>query len=361
MANDEITVLLVDDSKLVRRGLRELFERDVKFHIVGEASTGKQAVGMARELDPCLITMDLDMPEMNGLDAIEEIMADSPTRILVVTGNPRYGGLDASFEALSRGALELIPKPSAWPGTGLEQARLLRCATELASVPVLPHVKALSDKRRQAKQDLHSEIPTFPNVSLAVIGASTGGPSVLRAILQALPRDFCLPIVIVQHLPDVFTTGFIEWLASYSKLPVREAMPGDRLEPGVVYVSVRGPHLVVSPRNKLEVSKEPPRGNHCPSVDVLFESAARAYGSGTLAMLLTGMGKDGARGLKVIANAGGCTIAQDEVSCVVFGMPQEAIQLGAAQHVLATADLPRILIEASWRHAAVQQIERRES
>lgn len=345
-SGDKISVLIVDDSKIVRCALRIIFEESNEFDVVGEATTGNEAVKMALALRPRLVTMDLDMPDGNGLEAIEQIMATGPTRIMVVTGVPRFEGMDASFEALSRGALELIPKPTAWPGTEYEKNTILTIARRLSTVPVLFHPKAAREKRK-AGQTALKKSPKKTAGSIIAIGASTGGPSVLRNIIESLPADLPVPVVIVQHLTDVFSNGFIQWLSTKSKLAVQEALPGTQLLPGTVFVGTRGAHVVVSSRGWIKASHEPPRNGHCPSVDILFESVAREFGSSGIGVLLTGMGRDGASGLWEIFKAGGTTVAQDEPSSTVFGMPKAAIELGAAQKVMPGQDIASFLIAAT--------------
>ncbi len=291
--------------------------------------------------------MDLDMPEGNGLYAIEQIMALEPTRILVVTSVPRYGGADATFEALSRGALDLIQKPTAWPGTTAEQEDLLVLAERLASVPVIPHVAALTNRRIKEHVRRESVTSFAQAVSLIVVGSSTGGPSAIVSILGELPDDFPVAVVVLQHLADVFAADFIKWLDSKVRLSVREALPGSLLQPGTVHVAIRGSDLSVSSRGRFEACSDSPRCRHRPSIDVLFKSAARSYGSSAMGVLLTGMGRDGAEGLKAIRQAGGITLAQDEASCVVFGMPKAAIEIGAVQRILSTREIAQALLNAA--------------
>jgi two-component system, chemotaxis family, protein-glutamate methylesterase/glutaminase len=335
-----VTVLIVDDSDVVRRALANAF--DVSgFSVIGQASTGREAIAKAIKLKPRLITMDLDMPDVDGLAAIEQIMAEAPTRILVITGVPLYAGHDSTFEALSRGALEVLPKPTVWPQADREKSNIIRVARRLAAVPVVPHVRAARQNRQrlraqyalEAAASASSRIGGRP--AIVAIGASTGGPGIIRAILSELPRDLDVPVFFVQHLADVFTAGFLEWLGSASHLPVVEALPGSRIEPHKAFVATRGSHVVVSPQGLIESSYEPPREGHCPSIDVLFESVAKVFGPRSIGVLLTGMGTDGAAGLKAIADAGGATLVQDESSSVVFGMPKAALDLCAAHKVVS--------------------------
>jgi two-component system chemotaxis response regulator CheB len=331
-----VRVLVVDDSALLRRALRATFESSADFVVIGEAASGQEAHEKVVALAPDLVTMDLDMPGMDGLAAIEAIMADRPTPVLVVTGDPRFRGLDAHFEALTRGAIELLPKPSAFPGTPREVEHLLTTARIAARVPVVPHVRGSAARRRQQRSsslDLEAVQRVPPGGSnLVVVGASTGGPGALRDLLVDLGPAPACPVIVAQHMTEAFAEGFVHWLGTVCPAPVREARAGMRLHPGIVYCVLRGPHLGVGPAAVLE----PVRGGgvHCPSVDALFHSAARHHGGRALGVLLTGMGDDGAAGLAAIAAAGGVTVAQDETTSTVFGMPKAAIDRGAARFVL---------------------------
>lgn len=359
-----VTVLVVDDSPLVRRALTSLFRADPGFAVVGEAANGKEAVAQALRLSPSLITMDLDMPEMDGLAAIEEIMARAPTPILVITSHPSYRGRDARLEARARGALEILPKPAAWPCDVGAQDRLRRLARMLSTVPVVPHVADSQRKRRAAREaargDVRGDVRRLGTgsdglgpdaatevrreIGLVAIGASTGGPGVLKELVEALPADFSAPIVIVQHLAEVPGREFARWLGRGARLAVHEAVAGERLEPGAAYVALRDVHVTVTPRGRLATHDEPPREGNRPSIDVLFESVARSYGGAAAGVLLTGMGRDGARGLLKLREAGGVTLAQDEATSAVFGMPRVARALGAAQLIVSRHDLADVLV-----------------
>jgi two-component system, chemotaxis family, protein-glutamate methylesterase/glutaminase len=343
LAGAKTSVLIVDDSALLRRALRELLESDPSFSVIGEAATGKEGVRRAQELRPRLITMDLDMPDGNGIEAIEQIMAFAPTRIMVITGVPRFSGQNTTFEALSRGALEVVAKPTAYPATAAEGANILLLAKRLSSIPVLLHTKAARERREASS--LGRPAPSETKRSVVAVGASTGGPAVLRAIISALPSGFSAPIIVVQHLADVFADGFIKWLGADAQVKVQEALPGIRLVPGTVFIGVRGTHVAVTRGGTIRAVTGRSGDGHCPSVDILFESVATEFGAGALGVLLTGMGKDGASGLRAIRDAGGLTIAQDERTSVVFGMPKAAIELGAACHVASTQEIMSLLIE----------------
>lgn len=335
-------VVVVDDSALLRWALRATLVGG-GFRVAGEAASGREAIDLVKSQRPDLVTMDLDMPDMDGLDAIEQIMAECPTPILVVTAIPRYRGLDAHFEALARGAVELVPKPSAFPGTPREQRELLEMAIMATRIPVVAHVRASVRRRREAPLTTPTRMGTG-RADLVVIGASTGGPGVLRELLLSLDR-IDAPIVIVQHMVDVFAQSFIDWLGLHTNMPVYEAKPGTSLLPGTVHVAVRGSNVRISPEGRIEAAPDD-LSPHRPSINVLFASAAESFGARALGVLLTGMGDDGATGLGAIAAAGGITVAQDEATSTVYGMPRAAVERGAARWVLPDHELARAISAA---------------
>jgi two-component system chemotaxis response regulator CheB len=344
-----VRVLVVDDSALVRQAIRRLLERHGMM-VVGECATGEEAVARVAALRPDVITLDLDMPGLDGLGVIERIMSDHPTPILVVTGEPRYRGLDAHFAALTRGAIDLVCKP----GNDVEGAQLIASIETASQVPVVPHVRGAARHRVRAR----NLTPTAPITPVAIarlvdnihpaavlIGASTGGPGVIRALLAAMGQGFPVPIIVAQHMADAFAEGFVRWLGDQVSVRVVEATPGTRVRPGTVHVAVRGSHLGISADGVL-LALPGPATPHRPSIDALFASAAANLGPRALGVLCTGMGEDGAAGMAAIAAAGGLTIAQNEASSVVFGMPRAAIERGAARLVLPVDGIMRAIRDA---------------
>jgi two-component system chemotaxis response regulator CheB len=334
-------VLVVDDSLLVRRALRRLLEA-AGCIVVGECATGDEAAARVAVLRPDVVTLDLDMPRGDGLGAIEHIMAERPTPILVVTGAPRFRGLDAHFEALTRGAIDLVAKP----GTEEEGARLVELVRTAATIPVVPHVRGTARRRRRGSSTMPppralAEVPP----AVVVVGASTGGPGTLRTMLRGLGARHPTPIVVVQHMAEDFADGFVHWLGSQVPMAVVETAPGQRLRPGCVHVAVRGPHVTIGPDGVVGLAHAP-AAPHSPSVDALFTSVATSFAGRALGVLLTGMGADGADGLAAIAAAGGLTIAQDEETSAVFGMPRAAIERGAARIVLPIDRIARAVGDA---------------
>ncbi len=329
-----IRVLVADDSALFRELLSGVVAAEPGFDVVAVASNGDEAARLARSLRPDVITMDLNMPDADGFSGIARIMAETPTPILVLTANRAE---TVGFRALSLGALDILEKPQATTDLG-EYGQLLRSRLRLlAGVKVIRHLRGLRER---------AEAPPRPGArpELVVVGASLGGPRALAAILRALPAQFPVPIAVVQHIADGFTSGLASWLASESRLEVREARDGDRLRPGLVVLAPTGRHLVVGD-GVARLSDAPPVDTFRPSVTPLFLSAARAYGAGVCGVILTGMGRDGAEGLRAIKDAGGPTLAQDEATSAVFGMPRAAIELRAVDRVLPLDEIPRVLVE----------------
>jgi two-component system chemotaxis response regulator CheB len=329
-----IRVLVADDSELFREVLARVVAAEPGFDVVAVAADGNAAAALARSLRPDVITMDLNMPDTDGFSGIARIMAETPTPILVLTGNPAEA---VGFRALSLGALDILEKPQADADLA-EYGVLLRSRLRLlAGVKVIRHLRGLRERREQPTR-------LATRVELVAVGASLGGPRALASLLRGLPASFPAPIVIVQHIAEGFTEGLASWLGSESRLRVREARDGDPLLPGRVLVGPSGRHLLVGD-GVVRLSDAPPVDTFKPSVTPLFLSAARRYGARVCGVLLTGMGRDGAEGLKAIKEAGGATLAQDEATSAVFGMPRAAIELGAVDRVLAIDDIPRVLLE----------------
>ncbi len=333
-AERPIRVLVADDSELFRELLARVVVAEPGFEVVAVAADGNAAAALTRTLRPDVITMDLNMPDADGFSGIARIMAETPTPILVLTANREE---TVGFRALSLGALDILEKPQA--SADLEEyGQLLRSRLRLlAGVKVIRHPRGLRERGlAPARAGARPEI--------VVVGASLGGPRALAAILRSLPAEFPVPIAVVQHIADGFTEGLASWLATESRLEVREARDGDRLRPGLVLVAPTGWHLLVG-EGAARLSDAPPVDTFKPSVTPLFVSAARAYGARVCGVMLTGMGRDGAEGLRSIKEAGGPTLAQDEATSAVFGMPRAAIELGAVDRVLPLDEIPRALVE----------------
>lgn len=351
-----IRVLIADDSAVARALLRSFLEADGGFDVIGEARHGREAVAMTLALRPDLVTMDLEMPVMGGLEAIEEIMSSKATPILVVSS---VADARNAFAAVSHGAVDVVSKPSVDP---VAQAAFVSKARLVASIPVITHVRALRVDPSRARPG-PSAVPVAPPVAPPVgvaagaagmpvfaVASSTGGPQALATILAALPADFCGSILIAQHISEGFASGMAAWLATLSTLPVHLGREGAMVLPGHVYVAPSETHMAVLPGGRLTLQGRAAGDVYRPACDVLLETAATVYGKRCVGLILTGMGSDGARGLAAIQAAGGHTIAQDEDSSVVFGMNRVAIERGAAEEVLPLSGIaPAMCARAAVR------------
>ncbi|GAB3472254.1 chemotaxis-specific protein-glutamate methyltransferase CheB [Massilia terrae] len=330
------TVLVVDDSSSVRALLVHILGEAPGLQVIGVANDGEEAVRMAHELAPDVITMDLHMPRMDGYEAIRRIMQSCPTRIVVVSGGEDRAEVDASFRAIEAGALVLVRRPYG-PGNPAHEstaAALVRTVRAMAEVRV---VRRWADTRRPEARKLGAQR------RLVAIGASTGGPTVLRDILAELPPGFPLPVVIVQHLAPGFTQGLADWLSGASGYPVEVLQEGTPLAAGRAYVVPDGRQPALGPGPSCKLLHAPPEHGMCPSVSHLFRAIDPELRAATAAVLLTGMGKDGAAELKQLREQGALTIAQDRASSVIYGMPGEAVRLDAAMLVLQPSEIGKLL------------------
>jgi two-component system chemotaxis response regulator CheB len=334
-----IRVLVVEDSLTVRKRICAALASHAEFDIVGEASDGKKAIELCLALRPDVITMDMMLPVMTGLSATEYIMAFCPTPILIVSSSTNRGDLFKTYDALAAGAVDALEKPDGEESDDAWDRKFVAAVKLVARIRVITHPRARLDLR-SARQPVGAVQAANEPMHLVAIGASTGGPGALIDIFRELPQDFPFPILLVQHISEQLGTAFAEWLSAQTGTSVTFAEDGERVSgaAGRIVMAPPGRHLAVRD-GRLILSDGPERNSCRPSVDVLFESLARDYGAIVTACLLTGMGRDGAAGLLSIRRAGGVTFAQDEASCVVYGMPREAVLLGAAQRVLPLSEI----------------------
>ncbi len=344
VARARTRVLIVDDSPLARDIIAAILSEDPDVEVVGQAENGRQAVELVARLRPDLVTMDIVMPVLDGLAAIQEIMAFHPTPILVVTSSSEAG---LAYRAISAGALEVMQKPEIQAGPE-EWAGFGRRVKLLAQVRVITHLRG----RAATSPGLPPAPRPGSSGRLLAVGASTGGPAALATLLAALPAGLPLGTVVVQHIAQGFVPGLIGWLKSVTPLRVKAAEDGELIAGGSVYIAPTGAHTAVTAGGRLALLRRPPVDNQRPAVDVLFEAVGQHYGRHTIAVLLTGMGRDGARGLKAIRDAGGRTIAQDEATSVVYGMPRAAVELGAAEQVLPLDDIAPAVLRLVGRESA---------
>lgn len=343
-----IKVLVVDDSALIRSLLKEIIEQDPELQLVGQAPDAYVARDLIKQLNPDVITLDIEMPRMDGLTFLEKLMAARPTPVIMISSLTEAGS-EATFRAMELGAVDFVAKPKLGIREGMEayaediieklkaasRARLRRVPPDRA--PPAGGVEKASTPR----------MPIVGTEKIIAIGASTGGTEAIKDVLIDMPAD-SPGIVITQHMPPGFTRTFAERLNRLSRLHVIEARGGERILPGHAFVAPGDHHLLVerSGANYVtRLSDAPQVHRHRPAVDPMFESVAKCAGRNVIAALLTGMGKDGAIGLRTIREAGGYTVAQDEASCVVYGMPREAVLLGGAEEVLSLEQIAEALMQ----------------
>lgn len=339
----KIRVLLADDSAFARGLLRNLLDEDGDAEVVGEATNGAQAVRLAAELEPDLITMAVEMPVMGGLEAITEIMATHAVPILVVSSDAQQ-----ARAAVACGALDAINMPNL---DVEERKRFVAKVKMLAKIRVITHMRPRT--LAQAACDVTEPMPEAMSPAMLsagvngsrifAIASSTGGPQVLAMILAQLPAKFPCPVLISQHISDGFAAGMANWLDSLCKLPVRLALGGEPLMPGAVYISPSEANLSVSPSRRVALAERLPGEIYRPNCDVLLASVADTYRCQAVGIILTGMGNDGAAGIAKIHQAGGVTLAQDEASSAIFGMNKMAIERGGVQRVLPSSEIPKAM------------------
>lgn len=341
----KIKVLLVDDSAVVRQVLLAILESEPDIQVIGTASDPIFAMEKLSRDWPDVIVLDIEMPRMDGITFLKKIMAEHPTPV-VICSSLTDKGAETTLQALAAGAVEIITKPK----VGLKNFLLDSSAELIAAVRAAAHVNVKNLPRTPvvrapvaAKLCADAILSASGNQAMlqtteriVAIGTSTGGTQALEAVLTALPR-VCPGIVIVQHMPEKFTASFAERLNKLSQIEVREAKNNDRVIPGLALIAPGGKHMLIKRSGAyyhVEVIDGPLVNRHRPSVDVLFRSVAKFAGRNATGIIMTGMGDDGARGLKEMLDAGGLTVAQDEATCVVYGMPKEAVKLGAVKRVL---------------------------
>ncbi len=344
-----VRVLVVEDSPVVRELLIHVLSSDPEITVVGVSMSGEEAIEAVKQLKPDVITMDIHLPKMNGFDATRRIMETCPTPVVIVSGSANTGEVTTTSRATQAGALAVVPKPAGQGPGGYED----RAAKLIQAVKLMSEVKVLTRWARPLRaKTIREEFPvgqvepahSAAGFQVVAIGASTGGPPVLQTILSCLPGDLPLPVLVVQHIADGFIQWFVDWLAQECAVRVQVAAHGDVMLPGHVYLAPDGAHMNVGTGGRLWLTKEDPENGLRPSVSYLFRSVANAYGRNAIGVLLTGMGKDGAKELKLMKDEGAITLVQDKASSVVHGMPGQALSLDAASYVLSPDKIAEALI-----------------
>jgi len=346
--SNKVRVLVADDSPTVRLMLCRMLEKDPDIKVVGTAGDGREAIEQVEALEPDLVTMDVNMPVLDGLSAIEHIMAYNPVPILVVSSVVGKENTANAASALGAGAVDVIckPTPSSLEDFDSIGSDLRVRIKMLSRVRVITHPRArLLDQAIDHPASAASREKSTDGNRIVAIGSSTGGPQALQRILCSLPAAFKAGVVIVQHIAPGFTDGLIEWLSGSTNLKIVKGSDGLKIEPGVVVIAPDGIHMTVTSGERIKLIERQMPGPHKPSVDVLLESVADVYGDHAVGVILTGMGRDGAQGIKAIHERGGRTIAQDRNTSVIFSMAKEAIKLGGVDQVVPLSDVSRLMME----------------
>jgi two-component system, chemotaxis family, protein-glutamate methylesterase/glutaminase len=338
-SDQPIRVLLAENSRARRDMLLGLLLASSDFEVVGTAGNGKAAIAEAQRLRPNVIAMDIDLPILDGYEATRQIMRQCPTPIVLVSNQDDIA--QSSSQALAAGALAVVRKPGARVSAEDDRMALLTTLRLMADVRVVTRHVA----RAVASAPAGDQRPALVVPKVLAIAASTGGPAAVHTVLHGLGANFPLPVLVVQHIARGFVPALAEWLNNTLAVPVRIAQPGERFLPGQIYLAPEDHHLVARDPGTAGLRPVAAGDRFCPSADLLFETVANVYGSGAIGLVLTGMGDDGTRGLLALRAAGGLTLAQDAVSCVVYGMPRAAIEAGAITRSASLATIANVILE----------------
>ncbi|MBE0648244.1 MAG: chemotaxis-specific protein-glutamate methyltransferase CheB [Bacteroidales bacterium] len=362
-----ITVLIVEDSRVVSEYLYYILSKDPQIQVIGNVSNGKKAIEFLKDHKPDVISMDIDMPIMDGLEATQIIMSTTPVPILIVTASRNANEVATTMEALAAGALGVIEKP-----VGVGHPNEKKLSDELLMmIKLMAEVKVVSRKPKSGTQprsaaaqpkatiglqpkdkvDVHPRVPKqipwqdHGRLNVVAIGVSSGGPQVLHQVFSKLSNSFPLPILVVQHITEGFLSGLVNWLGKTTSIPIHVAVEGDKLMPGHIYFAPDNYQMGVSKKGTTILEKCDRKNGLCPSVAHLFRSVAQEYGKSAMGIILTGMGSDGAQELKLLRDAGALTIAQDKESSLIYGMPGVAAELDAAKYILSATEISNLLYE----------------
>ncbi|MBP8184863.1 MAG: chemotaxis response regulator protein-glutamate methylesterase [Pseudomonas sp.] len=355
-----IKVLVVDDSALIRALLKEIIQADPELELVGVAPDAYVARDLIKQLNPDVLTLDVEMPRMDGLTFLEKLMHGRPMPVVMISSLTERGS-EATFRALELGAVDFVAKPKLGIREGMQAYAEEICdklkAASMSRVRARPAAAGPTERSAEAKSSGQPR-PIIGTEKIIAIGASTGGTEAIKDVLLGMPAD-SPGIVITQHMPPGFTRSFAERLNRLTRLTVSEAQGGERILPGHAFIAPGDKHLLVERSGAnyvIRLSDAPAVRRHKPAVDPMFSSVAQCAGRNVIAAILTGMGKDGAQGMLEIRQAGGYTVAQDEATCVVYGMPREAVSVGAAEEVLPLNDIAGALLQQATKRGGGNRV-----
>jgi two-component system, chemotaxis family, protein-glutamate methylesterase/glutaminase len=349
--NSQVRVFIVDDSAFMRTSLTRMISSDLGLRVVGTAASGNEALQRIAALDPDVITLDMEMPGLNGLETLKRIMIEHPRPVIMVS-SVTMNGAEITFRALAAGAFDYVPKHLALGSLEIGHVREELVAKIRAAAESRNGNRPRPAARKPPRPDLPKRQRSSLPAEIVAIGISTGGPQALQEILPLFPADLPVPIVIVQHMPMGFTAPFAKRLDNLCAVAVREATQREAVQPGVVYIAPAGAHLIVERSNlkTLICLTEKPEGLlHVPSIDVMMQSVAAAWGPLAMGVIMTGMASDGSKGMETIYREGGLTLGQDEESCVVYGMPRVCAEMGILDRVVPLMQIPQEIVQASRR------------
>ncbi len=341
-----IRVLVAEDSSVASELIMHILTSDPEIRVTDVVNNGMEAIQSIKKNKPDIVTMDINMPGMDGFEATRTIMETDPLPIIIVTGRTDMSELEMSFRAIEAGALAVLPKPHGigHPDYAANAEQLITTVKLMSEIRVVRRWMRTAAAKVRATGEVVDSIPILPaDIRVVAMGASTGGPPVIEKILSSLPPDFSAPVLIVQHMAPGFIQGFVEWLGQTSALPVHIAFNGSIVRPGHVYFAPDGSQMKVDADGRIACTGDAPENGLRPSISYLLRSVAKVFGKKAAGVLLTGMGKDGAEELRMMREKGAFTIAQDEESSAVFGIPGEAVRLRAASYVLPPGKIAEVL------------------
>lgn len=345
----KIKVLVVDDSLFMRRMITDILQGEADFEVVGTARNGQEALEMTRQLQPDVITLDVEMPVMDGVTTLERLMQENPVPVVMVSSLTREGA-EVTLRCLELGAIDFVTKPSGSISMDLYKVasqivEKVRVAARVPTTRLRGLARPITSPRTVSLAPVVSPLSRVAQEVLVVVGCSTGGPKALSTLISLLPHDFQAPMLIVQHMPEGFTRSLAERLNRLNSIAVREAEEGDRLEPGFALLAPGGHHMKLGDRQTLHLSQDPPVHGVRPSVDVTLLSVAQHYQGKVVVAILTGMGSDGAMGARTLRTKGARVLVEDESTCVVFGMPRATLQTGGADRVVPIEQMAHAITE----------------